>query len=248
MFVTVRGIESLGENFKFPTCPGFLNIFHPYDPVAYRIEPLINTAFENIPPFQVPHHKGRKRMHLELKDTMAHVGAALKTHLVNSVRNTWNTVYQLAMFSKATSGRSIEYDSRIKLDQKSQTQQADSTSNSKAFQRTSEYLNIKPGILNKGNRVDCVLQEAPIESFNEYLFAVGSHLCYWESEDTILLVLKEIYSIQGVSPDNQIQHAILPFDIHDSDNSNYPTSMQFEEPPGFNMSFGSLSSLYDDKC
>jgi len=64
MFVTVRGIESLGENFKFPTCPGFLNIFHPYDPVAYRIEPLINAAFENIPPFQVPHHKGRKRMHL----------------------------------------------------------------------------------------------------------------------------------------------------------------------------------------
>lgn len=65
------------------------------------------------------------------------------------------------------------------LDQKSQTQQADSTSASKVFQSTSEYLNNKPGILNKGNRIDCVLQEAPIESFNEYLFAVGSHLCYW---------------------------------------------------------------------
>lgn len=64
MFVTVRGIDSLGDNFKFPTCPGFLNIFHPYDPIAYRIEPLINATFENIPPFQVPHHKGRKRMHL----------------------------------------------------------------------------------------------------------------------------------------------------------------------------------------
>jgi len=77
---------------------------------------------------------------------------------------------------------------------------------------------------------------------------IHSFLFYRESEDTILLVLKEIYSILGVSPDNQIQHAILPFDIHDSENSNYPTSMQFEEPPGFNMSFGSLSSLYDDKC
>lgn len=33
---------------------------------------------------------------------MAHVGAALKTHLVNSVKNTWNTVYQLAMFSRST--------------------------------------------------------------------------------------------------------------------------------------------------
>lgn len=67
-----------------------------------------------------------------------------------------------------------------------------------------------------------------------------------ESEDTILLVLKEMYSIMNVSPDSQVQHAILPFDIHD-DGSNYPTSMQFEEPPGFNMSYGSLSSLYDDK-
>jgi len=55
-----------------------------------------------------------------------------------------------------------------------------------------------------------------------------------------------MYSIIGVSPDNQVQHAILPFDIHDGNNSNYPTSLQFEEPPGFNMTFGSLSSLYDD--
>lgn len=43
---------------------------------------------------------------------MAHVGAALKTHLLNSVKNTWNTVYQLAKFTKASSGQSIEYESR----------------------------------------------------------------------------------------------------------------------------------------
>lgn len=42
---------------------------------------------------------------------MAHVGAALKNHLVNSVKNTWNTVYQLAMFTKVASGNSIEYGS-----------------------------------------------------------------------------------------------------------------------------------------
>lgn len=63
---------------------------------------------------------------------------------------------------------------------------------------------------------------------------------YRESEDTILLVLKEMYSIMDVSPDNQVQHAILPFDIHDADNANYPTSLQFEQPPGFNMIYGSL--------
>ncbi|VVC36241.1 Hypothetical protein CINCED_3A009347 [Cinara cedri] len=242
MFVTVRGIESLGENFKFPTCPGFLNIFHPYDPVAYRIEPLINAIFENIPPLQVPHHKGRKRMHLELKDTIAHIGTALKSYFVNSVQNTLSKLY-----FQVPSNQSIKYDSRENVDNK-QKIQSNSKSSSETTQKSTQCFNNKPGILNKGNRVDYVLQEAPLESFNEYLFAVGSHLCYWESEDTILLVLKEMYSITGISPDNQVQHAILPFDIHDNDNSNYPISMQFKEPPGFNMSYGTLPpSLYNDK-
>lgn len=42
-----------------------------------------------------------------------------------------------------------------------------------------EELSVKIGMLNGGNRIDYVLQEKPIESFNEYLFALQSHLCYW---------------------------------------------------------------------
>lgn len=38
---------------------------------------------------------------------------------------------------------------------------------------------INVGRLNGGNRIDYVLQEKPIESFNEYLFALQGHLCYW---------------------------------------------------------------------
>lgn len=63
MFVTVRGIEQLGSDFHFPTCSGFFNIYHPYDPVAYRIETLIEPAFDKRPVL-IPHHKGRKRIHL----------------------------------------------------------------------------------------------------------------------------------------------------------------------------------------
>lgn len=36
MFLAVRGIDYLGPNFSLPTCKRFYNIFHPYDPVAYR--------------------------------------------------------------------------------------------------------------------------------------------------------------------------------------------------------------------
>lgn len=53
---------------------------------------------------------------------------------------------------------------------------------------TSQCLDNKPGILNKGKRIDYVLQEAPIESFNEYLFAVVSHLCYWYVYDIYLFI------------------------------------------------------------
>lgn len=42
-----------------------------------------------------------------------------------------------------------------------------------------EHREIKMGMLNGGRRIDYVLQEKPIESFNEYLFAIQSHLCYW---------------------------------------------------------------------
>lgn len=35
------------------------------------------------------------------------------------------------------------------------------------------------GKINGGRRVDYVLQEAPLEIINEYLFALTSHVCYW---------------------------------------------------------------------
>ncbi|GBM65665.1 SEC23-interacting protein [Araneus ventricosus] len=63
MFLAVRGYDTISENYRFPTCPAFFHIFHPYDPVAFRIEPLIDPNF-SAKPVLIPHHKGRKRMHL----------------------------------------------------------------------------------------------------------------------------------------------------------------------------------------
>lgn len=63
MFLTIRGIEHLSRDFQLPTCPAVYNIFHPFDPVAYRMEPLINPDIKQ-KPVLMPHHKGRKRLHL----------------------------------------------------------------------------------------------------------------------------------------------------------------------------------------
>lgn len=45
---------------------------------------------------------------------------------------------------------------------------------------------IRIGKLNGGCRIDYVLQEAPLESFNEYLFALTSHVGYWYECGTIV--------------------------------------------------------------
>lgn len=104
MFVTIRGIDTLGENFALPTCPSFFNIFHPFDPVAYRVESLINPEAAKYRPKLIPHHKGRKRMHLGillrifeslntiLKDVLVEINCTkivknYSVHFVEVVRN-----------------------------------------------------------------------------------------------------------------------------------------------------------------
>ncbi|XP_015594831.1 SEC23-interacting protein isoform X2 [Cephus cinctus] len=199
MFVTVRGIDTLGEDFALPTCPAFFNIFHPFDPVAYRIEALIDPQASNYRPMLIPHHKGRKRMHLELKETMVRVGTDLKQKLLDSVRTTWNSVYQLAMFHKSDN-QALERE----IDKVVEEQLQNSPTETEQQANDDGGADIKIGKLNGGRRIDYVLQEAPFESINEYIFTLTSHVCYWESEDTMLMILKEIYGSMGIQADAQL--------------------------------------------
>uniref|UniRef100_A0A672IC93 DDHD domain containing 2 n=1 Tax=Salarias fasciatus TaxID=181472 RepID=A0A672IC93_SALFA len=181
MFLTVRGLKHIDPNYSFPTCKSFYNIYHPYDPVAYRIEPMIVSDVD-LEPMLIPHHKGRKRMHLELKDSLTRMGMDLKNNVLGSLRTAWQSFARMpvAALPPVEEGEnSIEKNLQEQMEQLEQPE-------------------IKMGMLNEGRRIDYVLQEKPIESFNEYLFAIQSHLCYWESEDTALLLLKEIYDKLGV--------------------------------------------------
>jgi len=190
MFMAVRGIESLGTEFHLPTCKNFYNIFHPYDPVAYRIESLVDKEFSELRPLLVPHHKGRKRMHLELKETMSRVGTDIKQKVMDSLKATMGAVYSVAGTFTGQVEQAVETE-----------MMAEQVRTESPVQ---EEVLILPAKINDGRRVDYVLQEAPLESFNEYLFALASHLCYWESEDISLMVLKEIYTTLGITADSEL--------------------------------------------
>uniref|UniRef100_A0A7M4DZ66 DDHD domain containing 2 n=1 Tax=Crocodylus porosus TaxID=8502 RepID=A0A7M4DZ66_CROPO len=186
MFLTVRGVKRIDPSYSLPTCKGFFNIFHPFDPVAYRIEPMIvpDVEFE---PMLLPHHKGRKRMHLELKEGLTRMSMDLKNNLLGSLRVAWQSFTRAPLPAVEAASTESEAESQ----------------NCSDGQTEASPINV--GMLNGGHRIDYVLQEKPIESFNEYLFALQGHLCYWESEDTVLLVLKEIYQTQGIMLDQPLQ-------------------------------------------
>ncbi|XP_041642581.1 phospholipase DDHD2 [Cheilinus undulatus] len=197
MFLTVRGLKHIDPNYSFPTCKSFYNIYHPYDPVAYRIEPMI-VREADLEPMLIPHHKGRKRMHLELKDSLTRMSMDLKNNVLGSLRTAWQSFARLpvAALPPVEEGENtVETDLQETHATTTVCEEAEPSSPAEQ----TEQPEIKVGMLNGGRRIDFVLQEKPIESFNEYLFAIQSHLCYWESEDTALLLLKEIYDKQGVA-------------------------------------------------
>ncbi|KAJ0004977.1 hypothetical protein NQD34_011191 [Periophthalmus magnuspinnatus] len=202
MFLTVRGLERIEETYHLPTCKGFFNIYHPLDPVAYRIEPLIVPDLD-LKPVLIPHHKGRKRLHLELKESLTRMGSDLKQGFISSLKSAWQTLNDFARAHTSSAQLQAQLAivaNQIEEEEKS-AQQEDKRDIETPEPQREEEPQVKIGLLNGGNRIDYVLQEKPIESFNEYLFALQSHLCYWESEDTALLILKEIYKTMGIHPE-----------------------------------------------
>ena len=78
MFLALRNIriglgtgteywQDEGIDEEMPACRLLLNIFHPYDPVAYRLEPLICKEYVDQKPVFIPYHKGGKRIHIGLQ-------------------------------------------------------------------------------------------------------------------------------------------------------------------------------------
>uniref|UniRef100_A0A8D0SEB1 SEC23-interacting protein n=1 Tax=Sus scrofa TaxID=9823 RepID=A0A8D0SEB1_PIG len=205
MFLTIRGVNRIDENYRLPTCKGFFNIYHPLDPVAYRLEPMIVPDLD-LKAVLIPHHKGRKRLHLELKESLSRMGSDLKQGFISSLKSAWQTLNEFARAHTSSTQLQEELEkvaNQIKEEEEKQVVEAEKIVESPDISKDEDYLG-KVGMLNGGRRIDYVLQEKPIESFNEYLFALQSHLCYWESEDTALLLLKEIYRTMNISPEQPL--------------------------------------------
>ena len=96
-------------------------------------------------PYLVPHHMGRKRMHLELKETMTRVGADIKQKVMDSLKATVGAVYSMTGTITGQLEQEVEKEMREQQEARSESPVQDQVA-------------VLESQLNSGRRIDFVLQ------------------------------------------------------------------------------------------
>mmetsp|Transcript_16248 Transcript_16248/g.33404 ORF Transcript_16248/g.33404 Transcript_16248/m.33404 type:complete len:471 (-) Transcript_16248:37-1449(-) len=75
VFLLIRNQEQpLESDYSLPGCSRMFNVFHPFDPAAYRLEPLISRRNANVEPVVIPTWKGAYRVKYQAKMMMKKIG------------------------------------------------------------------------------------------------------------------------------------------------------------------------------
>jgi hypothetical protein len=147
------------------------NIFHPQDPVAFRLEPLYYHNQVQMDPEVIPYwvnnglrsNKQWARSYEYAKGLAHQKWMALKSALWDSLGTTdkadktrlqWETNFLYGSGSSASEPQNEPTDNNV--------------------------------------RIDCALQEQALESYVESLGLLQSHFCYWTSRDVALFMLKKM--------------------------------------------------------
>ncbi|XP_042068147.1 phospholipase SGR2-like isoform X5 [Salvia splendens] len=158
-------------NEEMPACRQMFNIFHPFDPVAYRIEPLVCEEIMHKPPVIIPYHRGGKRLYVvlkEFKERLASCSQAVRNH-----------------FSRV----------RVKVltlcESRSDDEDEQSASSHKKNERSYGMIMMNRLTGSRDGRVDHVLQDKTFR--HPYVSTIGAHTNYWRDYDTALFMLRHLY-------------------------------------------------------
>lgn len=160
--------ENMSE--EMPSCRQMFNIFHPFDPVAYRVEPLICKEYICKRPVIIPYHRGGKRLHIGFQEFTDDIAACTQAMIkdLNSLKVKIVNVFQ----SKGADD----------LEAVEDIQEKEQPYGSLMIERLTGDEN---------GRVDHVLQDKTFR--HPYISALGAHTNYWRDPDTALFILKHLY-------------------------------------------------------
>lgn len=184
-------------DFASPKCQNLYNIFHPCDPVGYRMEPLVAPRFANLKPVEIPF--ALEGINTQLQD-LAGLGDDIQEKLAKAA--SW--------FSKSTGKEISSQAIEQSIEEKAFLENAlgdilrslalfDNGKDKKEKKKAkkvdldSEDLKVLSG-LNRSGRIDYSL---PMGVFDISLVsAISAHVSYFEDEDTAGFIMKEILASQ----------------------------------------------------
>ena len=169
----------LSDSFSLPGCKRVFNIFHPYDPVSYRIEPLLDPHNAEVEPKLIAHWKGGFRVQYQTKFMLRKFLDETRRTQKNMIEAVEKGIMDIGLIDTSTEGL-------IEEDEEDEDVSSISSSDSK-------YQAVQCGNLNQGRRIDYMLQEKEIENANEYVFALSAHSSYWTQKDLSLFIARQVF-------------------------------------------------------
>ncbi|POM57924.1 PhosphoLipase [Phytophthora palmivora] len=194
LFLNVRG-QKLDRDFQLPRCRRLFNIYHPYDPVAYRIEPIMNPARAHSKAAIIRTFEGKLRFQYQLRNSFRAMWASLRqwrrdfehqvlagAHSVGLVESPASMTPLSDALAVVTQPYQLQRPEEVQEEQEREEREGDETTENVAVF----------GQLCQGLPIDYSLQENEIEIANEYLFALTAHVIYWSNRDASLFVAQKL--------------------------------------------------------
>uniref|UniRef100_A0A8D3C7W3 DDHD domain containing 1a n=1 Tax=Scophthalmus maximus TaxID=52904 RepID=A0A8D3C7W3_SCOMX len=226
VFLALRGIRpgtSCHQDHILPTsiCSRLFNVFHPTDPVAYRLEPLLLKHYSNVSPVQI-HCATNPASYDEIRPTFLNPvkdptsdtesipspstsPVLLRRHYGESITSLGKASIMgaasigkgiggilFSRFSRSNSQPSVSLGLEVANAEEEEQKRTESQS---AYGLSTLTRPTSPTL---EQRIDFELREGLVES--RYWSAVTSHTGYWVSHDIALFLLTFIYK-QKTTPD-----------------------------------------------
>jgi len=168
---TKEGLSS--NDILVPVVKKMYNIFHPSDPVAHRIEPLIvrkkefeKNDGEDYKPNPIPYSKGG------LTGTVREIQGYQKDFTLKSMKLFGNVYSAVQAFMESNTTN------------KDEVKEPDNEKEESFDNRDLKNINLN-------GRLDYMIQAQILD--NQYLAAIPAHSSYWNDQDTISFLLAELY-------------------------------------------------------
>ncbi|KAI9989060.1 hypothetical protein PInf_022786 [Phytophthora infestans] len=195
LFLNVRG-QKLDRDFQLPRCRRLFNIYHPYDPVAYRIEPIMNPTRAHSKAAIIRTFEGKLRFQYQLRNSFRAMWASLRQWRRDFERQVLAGAHNVGLVESPASMTPLS-DAIAAVTQPYQLQRRPDEAQDgrhreeREGDETAEDVAVF-GRMCQGLPIDYSLQENEIEIANEYLFALTAHVIYWNNRDANLFVAQKL--------------------------------------------------------